>query len=85
MQDLIKTVHSAGSAYDARLMLWCNRSSDSLSDALRAVKGVRNPGLAGEDGVRLVTFYPDQRTMWSDLQKAAQSVGSQIGPPPERK
>ena len=81
VQDLIKAVRSAGREYDARLLLQSKADDTQLSAALKSVAGVRSPGSADKDGVRLVTFLMDQRTMLGDLQKAASAIGAEIQSP----
>lgn len=81
IQDLIRAVRAAGSQYDARLMLQSDANDDKLSEALRAVKGVRSAGMQDSKGIRLVTFFLDQRTLYSDLDGAALSIGAKLSSP----
>jgi copper chaperone CopZ len=82
IQDLFKAIHSAGSQYDGRLVLKCTGPEENLTNALKLVAGVRSPGLQDREGVRLVTFLPDKRTMYGDLVKAAAAARCEIAPPP---
>ena len=81
MQDLVKSVRSAGSEFDARLMLQSKAEDERLSEALRSVKGVRSAGSSDKNGVRLVTFHMEERTLLGELKKAASAVGAEIQPP----
>ena len=85
MQDLIKGVQAAGSAYDARVMVQSDADPDKLSEALRAVKGLRSPGFPDKKGDYLITFFMDQKTMYADLVAAAKSVGASLNDPTRKK
>jgi len=81
LQDLIRAVRAAGSKFDARLMLQSQADDDTLSSALRSVKGVRSGGMQDKRGIRLLTFFMDQSTYYGDLQKAASAVNATISDP----
>lgn len=84
IQDILRAVHAAGSEYDGRLVLKGTGAQEGLSKALGAVEGVRSPGIADRNGIRLVTFLLDKRTMYADLAKAAAGAQCEIGPPPPK-
>ena len=84
IQDVLAAIHAAGSQYDGRLVLKGNGPQDALSEALKAVDGVRSPGMPDRDGVRLVTFLSDKRTMYGELAKAAAAARCELVPPPAK-
>jgi copper chaperone CopZ len=81
IQDLIRTVRAAGREYDARLMLQSTADDDKLTAALQSVSGVRSPGSADKRGIRLITFLMDKKTMYADIDAAANSINAQIAAP----
>ena|SRR5947209_4048989 len=81
IQDLIRAVRSAGTEYDARLMLQSDAEDDKLSNALRVVDGLRSPGSQDSKGVRLITFFLDKKTMYADIVNAATSIGAKLTAP----
>lgn len=81
MQDLVRAVESAGSEFDARLMLQSNADDDKLTTVLQGVSGVRNAGMQDSKGIRLVTFFLDKKTKYADLITAAASINANIAAP----
>jgi copper chaperone CopZ len=84
IQEVLGAIRGAGSQYDGRLVLKCAGPEDALSAALKSVDGVRSPGMQDREGIRLVTFLPDKRTMYGDLAKAAAAARCEIEPPPAK-
>ncbi len=81
MQDLMRAVRAAGSEFDMRLMLKSDFDDDQLSAALRKVDGVRSAGMKDSRDIRLVTFFIDKETHYSDIVKAADDIGAKLSAP----